>query len=79
MPADLDLGVYGPARDTANGILEGEVGMAGVYRYCHWHNLLCALCVGWNIAGDLPGHHARWSILIFWPHESEPPVWPFKR
>lgn len=36
----------------------------GVYRYCRWDRMPAYLDAGWIFEGEVPGHHALWSVLV---------------
>lgn len=43
-------------------------------RYVPHGQLVLFLARGWRISNDLAGtHHGEYSVLMVWPHESEPP------
>jgi hypothetical protein len=49
-----------------------EPSYAGVYRYVPHTDVPAMEAQGWQVVGDMPGHHKFWSVIMKWAGDGEP-------
>jgi hypothetical protein len=46
-------------------------GHGGTYRYVAWPDVPEWQAKGWEVIGEMPGHHSHWSAIMKWAGEGE--------